>query len=240
MTFSIAARCEQTSMFGIAIASSSPAVAARCAWVRADVGAACTQNITDPRLGSDLLNLMAAGATASEALATAVAAAEAIDFRQLTAIDAEGNTAAFSGANTLGTHATVEGTNAVAAGNLLRSADVPAAMIAAFAARPNDHLGDRLIAAMQGALAAGGEAGPVHSAGLLVVADVPWPIVDLRCDWSDDPIGELSKLWRLWRPQIDDYVTRAINPLAAPGYGVPGDPSGASAAPGPDPEHPAP
>jgi uncharacterized Ntn-hydrolase superfamily protein len=113
-------------------------------------------------------------------------------------------------------------------------------MIAAFAARPNDHLGDRLIAAMQGALAAGGEAGPVHSAGLLVVADVPWPIVDLRCDWSDDPIGELSKLWRLWRPQIDDYVTRAINPLAAPGYDVPGDPSGASAAPGPDPEHPAP
>lgn len=223
MTFSIAARCARSGMFGIAISSSSPAVAARCAWVKAEVGAACSQNITDPRLGPALLNLMASGATAKEALATTVTAAEAIDFRQLTAIDAAGGTAAFSGVKTLGTYATVEGTNAVAAGNLLSTSDVPAAMIAAFAAVPEDYLGDRLIAVLKAALAAGGEAGPVHSAGLLVVADVPWPVVDLRVDWSDDPIGDLERLWRLWRPQMHDYVTRALNPLAAPGYGVPGD-----------------
>ena len=58
MTLSIAGRCERTGQFGIAISSSSPAVAARCAWVRAGVGAACTQNITDPRLGTRLLDLL--------------------------------------------------------------------------------------------------------------------------------------------------------------------------------------
>ncbi|OZA84449.1 MAG: fimbrial assembly protein FimA, partial [Azorhizobium sp. 39-67-5] len=47
MTFSIAARCARTGRFGVAISSSSPAVAARCAHVRAGVGAVCSQNVTD-------------------------------------------------------------------------------------------------------------------------------------------------------------------------------------------------
>ena len=230
MTFSLAARCARTGMFGVAISSSSPAVAARCVHVRAGIGAACSQNVTDPRLGPRLLDLLAGGMPAREAMATVVAAAEHIDFRQLTAVDAEGGTAAFSGANTLGTHTAAEAPDAVAAGNLLASAEVPAAMLAGWAASPDAHLGDRLVAGLAAGLAAGGEAGPVHSAGLLVVADVSWPVVDLRVDWSDDPIGDLGRLWRLWRPQIDDYVTRALDPADAPGYGVPGDPnSGAEA-----------
>ncbi len=49
---------------------------------------------------------------------------------------------------------------------------------------------------MEAAIAAGGEEGPVHSAGLLIVRDVAWPVADLRVDWSDgDPIAELRKLW---------------------------------------------
>ncbi|MEY5037786.1 MAG: hypothetical protein RL472_892, partial [Pseudomonadota bacterium] len=51
MTFSLVARCAETGMFGVAISSSSPAVAARCAYARAGVGAVASQNITDPRLG---------------------------------------------------------------------------------------------------------------------------------------------------------------------------------------------
>ena len=51
MTFSLVAKCEKTNMFGVAIASSSPAVAARCSYTRAGVGAVSSQNITDPSLG---------------------------------------------------------------------------------------------------------------------------------------------------------------------------------------------
>lgn len=70
---------------------------------------------------------------------------------------------------------------------------------------------------------AGGEAGPVHSAGLLVVDQVAWPVTDLRMDWSEDPLADLDSLWRLWQPQADDYVTRALDPRLAPAYGVPGN-----------------
>ena len=76
---------------------------------------------------------------------------------------------------------------------------------------------------MQAGLAAGGEAGPVRSAGLLMVDRVPWPVADLRVDWHDAPIAELAQLWALWQPQLDAYVTRALDPDAAPSYGVPGE-----------------
>jgi uncharacterized Ntn-hydrolase superfamily protein len=77
---------------------------------------------------------------------------------------------------------------------------------------------------MTAGIVAGGEEGPVHSAGMLVVDRTPWPLADLRVDWHDsDPIAELRRLWDLWRPQMDGYITRALNPTAAPSFGVPGD-----------------
>jgi uncharacterized Ntn-hydrolase superfamily protein len=223
VTFSIAGRCARTGQFGVAVSSSSPAVAARCAWARAGVGAACSQNITDPRLGPLLLDRMEAGDSAQEAMAAVTGAEPLIAWRQLSAIDRHGTAAAWSGDRTLGTFATAEGPDCVVAGNLLADDNVPLAMAGAFAERPNENLGDRLIAAMATGLRAGGEEGPVHSAGLLIVSDTPWPLTDLRVDWSEDPIAELAALWRLWRPQAEAYRLRALDPAASPSYGVPGD-----------------
>jgi uncharacterized Ntn-hydrolase superfamily protein len=222
MTFSIAARCADTGMFGISVASSSPCVAARCAYARAGVGAVATQNITDPTLGPRGLDLLASGLGAAAALERLKDGARHIEFRQLALIDA-GGTAGFSGEKTLGTHRVAATKNAISAGNLLASAEVPARMLEAFATAAGT-LGDRIVAAMRAALAAGGEVGPVHSAGMLLVRDVPWPIADLRVDWHEtDPIGALADLWALWQPQAEAYVTRALDPSAAPSYGVPGD-----------------
>jgi uncharacterized Ntn-hydrolase superfamily protein len=59
---------------------------------------------------------------------------------------------------------------------------------------------------------------------MLIVDEVSWPIADLRIDWHEtDPIGELAILWRRWKPQAADYVSRALDPAAAPSYGVPGN-----------------
>ncbi|MBK1868062.1 DUF1028 domain-containing protein [Aestuariivirga sp. YIM B02566] len=224
MTFSISARCRRTGMFGIAVSSSSPCVAARCAHARAGVGVVATQNITDPTLGPKGLDLMASGLSAPEALAKLKAAAPHLDYRQLALVDRQGGTASFSGGKTLGTHRIKEAPDVVAAGNLLKDPQVPDQMVKAFLADEQAQLGDRLIAAMQAALAAGGEEGPVHSVGMLLVRDVAWPVADLRVDWHEtDPIGELARLWALWKPQMDAYVTRALNPSTAPSYGVPGD-----------------
>ncbi len=223
MTFSIVARCARTGRFGVAVASSSPAVAARCAYARAGVGAATTQNITDPRLGPRALDLMALGADAEQACAVVVAGAPHVAYRQLTMIDATGRTACFSGANVLGCHGSASGVDVISAGNLLANEGVPQAIVAAFEASVALDLGARLVAAMQAGLDAGGEAGPIHSAGMKLVDQVAWPIADLRVDWSDAPLADLAKLWAVYEPQMDAYVTRALNPTEAPSYGVAGD-----------------
>lgn len=224
MTFSLLGRCATSGAFGMVVSSSSTAVAARCAYARAGVGAVASQNITDPRLGPQGLDLLAGGMSASEALERLVATAPHAEYRQIALLDREGRGAVHSGARTLGTHAAASGTDCVAAGNLLADTGVPAAMVAAFEGGAGDPLGDRLVGALRAGLAAGGEAGPVHSAGLVMVKAAPWPVADLRVDWSEDPIAELESLWRRWAPEMDAYVTRALDPATAPAYGVPGDP----------------
>jgi uncharacterized Ntn-hydrolase superfamily protein len=224
VTLSLVGRCARTSMVGAVVMSSSPAVAARCAWVRARVGAACTQNVTDPRLGPALLRRIAAGAPAGEALAAVAAGAAHAEHRQLAVVDAFGRAAVHTGGRTLGRHAACTGEDCAAAGNLLADEGAPQAMAAAFAADPQAHLGDRLIAALRAGLEAGGEEGDVHSAGVLVADAVVWPVTDLRVDWTDaDPVAGLASLWERWKPLADDYVTRALDPDSAPAYGVPGD-----------------
>lgn len=224
MTFSIAARTADARMFGVAIASSSPAVAARCAHARAGCGAVATQNITDPALGPAILERLAHGAGAGAALEAALSATRFGAYRQLLVVGAAGPPAVHSGKHALGLVGAAVGWHAAAAGNLLAHADVPAAMLAAFEVA-NGHLGARLLEALRAGAARGGEAGPIHSAGLLVVRDVAWPIVDLRVDWIErDPLAELALIWDLYAPQIEDYVRRAVDPSHAPSFGVPGNP----------------
>jgi uncharacterized Ntn-hydrolase superfamily protein len=224
MTFSIAGRCEKTGQLGIAISSSSIAVGARCPWVRAGVGAVATQNVTLPALGPQILDLLEhEKLDPATALDRALSASDYSDYRQVTVIDAQGRTAFFSGKQALGTYHAVAGQQCVAAGNMLSSIGVIEAMPPAFH-QASGTLADRLLAAMHEAIAKGGEAGPVHSAALKIVDAQSWPLVDLRVDWADDdPLGKLDGLWRAYQPQMQDYVTRALDPTAAPSYGVPGD-----------------
>jgi uncharacterized Ntn-hydrolase superfamily protein len=222
MTFSIAARCPETGQLGIAISSSSIAVGARCPWLRAAVGAVSSQNITLPALGPQALDLIEQGASSAEALKRLVADQPFSEYRQITAIDHRGRVAYFSGSETLGLNNAVSGEQCVAAGNMLANPDVINVMVQAFE-QASGQLAERLLQAMRAGQAAGGEAGPVHSAALKV-ADLPWPIVDLRVDWAEhDPINVLGDLWQAYQPQMQDYLDRALEPAGAPGYGVPGD-----------------
>jgi uncharacterized Ntn-hydrolase superfamily protein len=223
MTFSLVGRCARTGMLGLVVASSSPAVAARCAWARAGAGAVATQNVTDPALALLVLDRLAAGRPAAAALDEVLGSAAHAEYRQLAVIDAAGRTAAYSGARTLGRNATGAGTDCLAAGNLLAGDQVIPAMVHAFGQRPQDHLASRLLDAILAGAAAGGEEGPVHSCGLLVVDQVTWPVTDLRVDWQADPIAGLARLWAIWQPQEADYVRRALDPAGAASYGVPGD-----------------
>ena len=223
MTFSLVARCAETGRFGLAISSSSPAVAARCAYARADVGAVASQNITDPTLGPICLDLMESGLTALEAIEEVRRLGKFIEYRQVLAVDMVGNTAIHSGPNSLGIWTQAEGIDVASGGNLLANENVPQAIVEGFQST-SGHIGDRLIAAMRAGLAAGGEAGPIHSAGMLIVDKVSWPVAELRCDWTEDcPIEAIAAAWDVYKPQLDAYIQRAMDPREAPSYGVPGD-----------------
>lgn len=223
MTFSLVARCARTGMFGVAISSSSPAVAARCSYARAGVGAVASQNVTDPTLGPLALDLMEGGMSAAEAIAEVRRRGKFIEYRQVLAVDRDGETAIHSGPNSLGIWTQAQARDVASGGNLLANDGVPQAIIDGFLSS-SGHLGDRLIAAMCAGLAAGGEAGPVHSAGLKIVDKVSWPVADLRCDWTEGcPIEAVAVAWEVYKPQLDAYIQRALDPRQAPSYGVPGD-----------------
>jgi len=122
----------------------------------------------------------------------------------------------------LGTWSEAKGKNCAAAGNLLANNAIANVMVSSFEAT-SGQLAERLLVALEAANAAGGEAGPVHSAGLKVADTLNWPYVDLRIDWSDSPIQNLRSAWEVYKPQAGAYVQRAQNPTQAPSYGVPGD-----------------
>ncbi len=223
MTFSLIAR-DASGAFGLVICSSSPAVASRCAHLRTGVGAVASQNVTNPQLGVIALNALADGRDAAGALEATLAFEPHRDHRQLLIVDGRGGTAVHTGAHALGINHHARTTGAAAAGNLLRDAAVVDALLAGYVESVAPTLEARLLDGLVAAAAAGGEAGPVHSAGLQVVDDVPWPVTDLRVDWHDDPVAELRRLWDVWAPQKGDYRTRGLDPTAAPSYGVLGDP----------------
>jgi uncharacterized Ntn-hydrolase superfamily protein len=195
VTFSLAARDAASGAFGAVICSSSPAVAARCVHLADGAGAVLSQNVTDPRLGPRVIALLGAGTDAATALATVLAGEPFTEFRQLIALDTAGRTAIHSGRDALGLVGEYAVDGAAAAGNLLAAPDVPRRLV---------------------------EAGPVHSAGLAVINGSGWRVTDLRVDWSDDPMADLTALLDVWLPQRDAYIARALNPTAAPAYGVPG------------------
>lgn len=223
MTLSVAAWDSATGQLGAAISSSSISVSSRCLHWRSGIGIALSQNITDPRLGPHMLESLADGADVKAAIDAAVQSTEHIRFRQLALIDSTGYTGLFTGDAVLGCFASAQGQHCVAAGNLLANEQVPAAMIAAFE-QSNESFGSRVLGALIAGVEAGGEAGSLHSAGMLIGGDPSWPLAELRIDWDDDPIEKMKTGWLIYEPQIDDYVTRAYNPDDAPAYGVPGDP----------------
>ncbi|MGW0732316.1 DUF1028 domain-containing protein [Streptomyces sp. NPDC002851] len=223
MTFSLVVRDGER--FGIAVSSSSPAVAARVVHLRPGVGAAASQNVTDPTLGTSLLDGLAEHGDAERALADVTGAernAKTIAYRQLTVLGRSGPGFAHSGSHTLGRHASATADGAVAAGNLLSGEHIPRVLLDAWFTATGE-LEERLLTALKAAVVAGGEEGPVYSAGLAVVADVGWRVTDLRVDLAEDPVDRLGELLAVWLPERDTYVRRGLDPASAPSYGVPGD-----------------
>jgi uncharacterized Ntn-hydrolase superfamily protein len=217
VTFALLGRCPRTAQLGVAVATSDLAVGARVPHATAGVGVVVTQHRTDPRLGPRVLALLASGCTPREAIDGAVASTRHHAWRQLAVLDAAGAWAGWSGSLVTPLVAEHPGDGCLAVGNMLAGAGVAEAMVAAFAAGDDLPLAGRLLAGLRGGERAGGETGALRSAAVLVVEREAFPLVDLRIDASEDPIGDLAELWEQYAPWTRDFVRRALDPDGATG-----------------------
>jgi uncharacterized Ntn-hydrolase superfamily protein len=212
VTFSLAALDRDTGMFGIGVASSSIAVGNRCPWARAGVGTVLTQHRTDIRMGPLGLDLLARGFTAQEVVDIMVAGSEYPAQRQFTVVDREGGTAFYNGPGIESINAAATGNACVSAGNFLANTEVPQAMVEAYATTAGSFV-ERLLAAVDAGVAAGGETQPAMAAALLVVDRHAWPLVDLRVDFEENPHVGLRRLWRAYEPLTERFVTQVLRPF---------------------------
>ena len=216
MTFSLVGMCRRTGMFGAAVTTSSIGVGSRCPYARAGVGAVLTQHRTDPTLGPRGLDFLEAGRSAQETVDALVHGNPTARWRQLAAIDRNGDTAFYHGERIISIHNAAQGASSCAIGNIVRNDGVPRAMVDAFEAAPGEHLAERLMRGLEAGEAVGGELKQVKSAALLVVHEHSFPLVDLRVEFDRNPLAELRFLWEVYRPMTDVYVRRAADPDSIP------------------------
>ena len=205
-TFSIAAIDPVTGESGVAVTTRVPCVGNGVPWVRAGVGAVATQASTRVEYGNQLLDMIAGGKNAQDALAEAVAGDPRAARRQVGVISLDGSRAQHTGDSTNAWAGHREGPNYVTQGNSLVGAEVVDAVARSFESTEGAgrHLSDRLIEALAAGQAAGGDArkGRFQSAAV-VVAD-PRPGNSRRPDQitaninvceHPTPVAELRRIW---------------------------------------------
>lgn len=205
-TFSIVGFDPETGDLGVAVQSKFFAVGSVVPWAEAGVGAIATQASGNTTFGPRGLDLLKEGLAVEDVLATLLADDEDRERRQVGIVDAEGHSAAFTGDSCMAWAGDRTGPNYAVQGNILVSEATVEAMEKAFV-ETEGILGERLMRAIEAGQAAGGDSRGVQSAAILIVRegggyggfnDV---YCDLRVDDHEDPIGELRRIFNMWKGQ---------------------------------------
>ncbi len=199
MTYSIVARDPDTGELGVAVQSHWFSVGSIVTWARPGIGAVATQANADPGYGPQLLDLLAAGVHAEQALATLVANDPAGDSRQVAVVDAAGHVAAHTGLTCMAYAGHITGEGVSCQANIMATERVWPAMLeaAGAAGAAGGSLTRRLLAALDAAEREGGDLRGRQSAAILVVAPdaEPWEtVVSLRVEDHAEPLPELRRL----------------------------------------------
>lgn len=212
MTYTVIARCPDTSRLGVVIATRAPVVSARCPIVVPGFGAASCQMIASPPLTQLCGRLIGLGYSAQRVVDELKASDPHITTRQIGVVDAAGNAAAFSPPGEDGYSGHVIGEQFVAMGNAVQSEAVISAMARVMEARSDLAFADRLMAAIEAGTAAGGQKEGQFSGGIFVYHHDQFAEIDLRVDYAPGAVGELRKLYDFWNPFIPYFTERAFNP----------------------------
>ena len=200
-TYSIVGLDPGTGELGAAVQSHWISVGSLCTWARPGVGAVATQSVVEPAHGPNALDHMERGEPAEAALAALLEADRLRAVRQVGVVDARGGVAVATGPECIAYAGDATGATWSCQANMMERDTVPAAMSAAFEAAEGD-LAARLVAALHGAQAEGGDVRGRQSAALLVVPaeGEPWRArIDLRVEDHEAPLEELRRLLELQR-----------------------------------------
>src|SRR5215208_6687561 len=102
MKFSIAARCSDTGMVGVAVSTAVICVGSLVPFPKAGVGAVATQSFVNPYIGIKGIDYLALGLDAQAAMERLAAEDDGRSVRQFSVVDAAGRAAAYSGADCVG------------------------------------------------------------------------------------------------------------------------------------------
>jgi uncharacterized Ntn-hydrolase superfamily protein len=209
-TFSILGYDPTTGEVGGAVQSRVFSVGNGVLWAEAEVGVAATQAIVDVSYGPKALALLRAGMTPS-AIIKAILDSDpdprpqdwTREGRQFAVMDAKGNYAAYTGPKATEWAGSKGGKFCTAQGNILAGEAVVNGMVDAFE-KTSGHLSLRLMAALDGGQAAGGDKRGMQSAAMIIVKKNcgVWlnndTVLRLQVDDSLEPLKELRRVVEKW------------------------------------------
>lgn len=211
MTFTIVGRCKRTGQRGVAMATSSPAVGNRCAFV-SHAGAVGFQAVAEPRLGALTLKLIEQGYHPQGAINEVTENDPWPGKRQIGIVDTDGRTAAFTGDENIPWCGHIAGVNFVAMGNVLAGPEVVEAIAEGFHDNEDDILEERLIRAIEAGRDAGGQPEGQISASILTFGHQIQSHCDLRVDICEEPVKELRRIFDWYKPLLPYFEERMGNP----------------------------
>jgi uncharacterized Ntn-hydrolase superfamily protein len=201
VTASIVARDPGTGELGVAVFTAWPAVGGSVPFAEPGVGAVATQSFVEVSFGPRALEMLGKGAGAARAVEQLISSDSKPAVRQLAVLAADGESAGFTGDACVPHAEEATATDCRCQANMMASKGVPETMAEAFEAAEGE-LAVRLLASLEAGQAARGDARGQMSAALVVVPSEgePWRrSVDLRVDYDEDPLAELSRALRMHR-----------------------------------------
>ena len=204
-TFSLCAIDPATGQSGAAVTTRVPFVGRAVPWVRAGVGAVCTQASTMVEYGVRGLDLMAKGVDPKDAVTQLLADDMGRESRQLGMIDMKGRAAAHTGKNNNAWAGSRQGKNYTVQANIMVGPEVVEAVATTFEATEGSGLAlaERMILALEAGQAKGGDSrwGNLQSAAIRV-ADPNDPgrgndFITLAIEVGEhvEPVGEMKRIY---------------------------------------------
>ena len=212
MTFSILGRCARTQKMGFCQATSTPAVGWRITDIVPGKAVVTIQAHGDYRRLQVAKKLIEFGHSPDKVLKDLCEGDRYFEYRQFAILDTYGNFAVRTGNKARAWAGEVAESDHIATGNVLVGEKVVRAMSDAFKKSAGEELEERLMRALEAGRDAGGQEEGQTSAAIVVFGRHEFPLVNLRADVSAEPVAELRRHFDWFKPLIDYYEKRTLDP----------------------------